>query len=130
MKRFLIRVGINAVGLWVATLVVTGVSFHGSGTSDTWTARLVTIILVALIFGLVNAVIRPIVKFLSFPAMVLTLGLFTFIVNAFMLQITEWIAEPLGLAFTIDSFWWSAVFAAIVITLVSWALSIVLPDDD
>jgi len=130
MKRFLIRVGINAVALWVSTLVVSGVSFSGSGDSDTWTARVVTIVLVALIFGLVNAVIRPIVKFLSFPAMVLTLGLFTFIVNAFMLQITEWIAEPLGLAFTIDHFWWSAVFAAVVITVVSWVLSVVLPDDD
>jgi putative membrane protein len=61
---------------------------------------------------------------------VLTLGLFTFVVNAFLLQVTEWISDPLGLAFTIDKFFWDAVFAAVVITLVSWVLSVILPDGD
>jgi len=131
MKRFLIRVGINAVALWVATIVVSGVSFDTSdATKDTWTARVVTIVLVAAIFGLVNAVIRPIVKFLSLPALILTLGLFTFIVNALMLEITAWIAKPLGLAFTINSFFWDAVLAAVVVTVISWILSVALPDDD
>ena len=60
----------------------------------------------------------------------LTLGLFTFIVNAFMLQITEWICGWLDLDFTIDDFFWDAVLAAVVITFVSWVLNIVLPDDD
>lgn len=128
MKRLLIRVGINAVALWVATLVVQGVSLDAAGKS--WTAKVVTVVLVALIFGIVNAVLRPIVKFLAFPAMVLTLGLFTFVVNAFMLQVTAWISGPLGLSFTIDTFFWDAVLAAVVITVVSWILSVVLPDDD
>jgi len=128
MKRMLIRVGINAVALWVATLVIKGVNL-AEGDKD-WTAKVVTIVLVALIFGIVNAVLRPIVKFLAFPAMVLTLGLFTFVVNAFMLQVTEWISGPLGLSFTIDNFFWDAVLAAVVITVVSWVLSIVLPDDN
>ncbi len=128
MKRFLMRVGINAVALWVATLVVSGVNLAEG--DQQWTAKVVTIVLVALVFGLVNAVIRPIVKFLAFPAMVLTLGLFTFIVNAFMLQITEWISGPLGLSFSIHSFFWDAVFAAVVITVVSWLLSVILPEDD
>ncbi len=128
MKRFLIRIGVNAVALWVAALVVNGVNLAES--SKSWTAKVVTIVLVALIFGIVNAVIRPVVKFFSFPFVVLTLGLFTFVVNAFMLEITKWISGPLGLSFTIDRFFWSAVFAAIVITLVSWVLSLVLPDDD
>ena len=67
---------------------------------------------------------------MSLPALILTLGLFTFIVNAFMLQITEWISEPLGLSFSIDKFFWDAVMAAVIITLVSWVLSVVLPEDD
>ncbi|MFW5470572.1 phage holin family protein [Knoellia sp. CPCC 206435] len=127
MQNFLIRVLINAVALWAAAGLISGISF---GEEEAWTAKIVTVVLVALLFGLVNAVIRPIAKVLSFPVIVLTLGLFTFIVNAFMLQITEWIAEPLGLAFTIDEFFWDAVLGAVIITLVSWLLSVVLPEDD
>ncbi|GGL36406.1 phage holin family protein [Phycicoccus endophyticus] len=128
MTNFLIRVGINAVALWVAALVVPGVDLAADQT--TWTTKVVTIVLVALLFGLVNAVIKPVVKFFSFPFVVLTLGLFTFVVNAFMLQITEWISDAVGLSFSIDEFWWQAIGAAIVITLVSWVLNVVLPDDD
>ena len=127
MQNFLIRVLINAVALWAAAGLLSGISF---GDEAEWTKKVVTIVLVALLFGLVNAVIRPIAKVLSFPFIVLTLGLFTFVVNAFMLQITEWIAEPLGLAFTIDEFFWDAVLGAVIITLVSWLLSVVLPEDD
>ena len=127
MQNFLIRVLINAVALWAAAGLIPGISF---GDEDEWTKKVVTVVLVALLFGLVNAVIRPIAKVLSFPFIVLTLGLFTFVVNAFMLQITEWIAEPLGLAFTIDEFFWDAVMGAVIITIVSWLLSVVLPEDD
>ena len=127
MQNFLIRVLINAIALWAAAGLISGISF---GEEDAWTKKVVTIVLVALLFGLVNAVIRPIAKVLSFPFIVLTLGLFTFVVNAFMLQITEWIAEPLGLAFTIDEFFWDAVLGAVIITIVSWILSVVLPEDD
>ncbi|MBT9255446.1 phage holin family protein [Phycicoccus sp. MAQZ13P-2] len=128
MTNFLIRVGINAVALWVAALVVQGVDLAEDQVSTG--RKILTIVLVALVFGLVNAVIKPIAKFFSFPFIVLTLGLFTFIVNALMLQITEWISNGLGLSFTIDHFFWDAVLAAIVITLVSWVLSVVLPEDD
>ena len=127
MQNFVIRVLINAVALWVAAFLIDGIAF---GDDAEWTKKVVTVILVALVFGLVNAVIRPIAKVLSFPFIVLTLGLFTFVVNAFMLQITEWIAKPLGLAFTIDHFFWDAVLGAVVITVVSWLLSVVLPDGD
>ncbi len=128
MKNFLIKVVINGIALWVAALVVSGVNLAEG--DATWSKKLLTIVLVALLFGLVNAVIKPIVKLFSFPFIVLTLGLFTFVVNAFMLQITEWISKPLGLSFSIDEFFWDAVLAAVVITLVSWVLSVVLPDDD
>lgn len=128
MKNFVIRVGINAVALWVAALVVTGV--HLGRADAEWTRQVGVIVLVALIFGVVNAALKPIAVFLAFPAIVLTLGLFTFVVNAFLLQVTEWLAGIFRLPFTIDAFWWDAVFAAVVITLVSWALSIVLPEEE
>ncbi|PRY55671.1 putative membrane protein [Knoellia remsis] len=128
MQNFLIRLVSNAIALWVAAWLIDGVRFGDPG--EEWTKQIVTVVLVALLFGLVNAVIRPIAKVLSFPAIVLTLGLFTFVVNAFMLQITEWISRPLGLSFVIDEFFWDAVLAAVVITIVSWALSVVLPDGD
>ncbi|MBR7744211.1 phage holin family protein [Phycicoccus sp. BSK3Z-2] len=125
--NFIIRVGINAVALWVAALVVPGVDLAEE--QNDWTAKVVTVVLVALLFGLVNAVIKPVVSFFSFPFVILTLGLFTFVVNAFMLQITEWIGDAIGLSFGIDEFFWDAVLAAVVITLVSWVLSVLLPDD-
>jgi len=128
VKNFAIRVVVNGVALWVAALVVNGVHLGEGDTS--WTTKTLTVLFVALIFGVINALIKPVVKLLSLPFIVLTLGLFTFIVNAFMLQITEWICGWLDLDFTIDHFFWDAVLAAVVITFVSWVLNIVLPDDD
>lgn len=128
MRNFLVKTAINAVALWVAAFVVSGIHLGAEGAA--WTSKIVTIVLVALVFGLVNAVLGPIAKFLSFPARVLTLGLFTFVVNAFLLKVTEWISKPLGLSFAIDRFFWDAVLAAVVITIVSWALHVVMPDDD
>lgn len=129
MKNMLIKFGVNAIALWVAAMVVKGV-YLGEDAADKLSTRLLTIVLVAVVFGLVNAVVKPIAKVLSFPAIVLTLGLFTFIVNAFMLQITEWISDAVGLDFTINKFFWDAVMAALVITLVSMVLNLILPDDE
>ena len=126
MQAFLVRTAVNGVALWVAALAVAGI--HLGEDDPELSTRLLTIGLVALVFGLVNAVIKPIVSLFSLPFIILTLGLFTLIVNAFMLQLTEWIAEPIGLDFSIDAFWWDAVIGAIVITLVSMVLSVVLPD--
>ena len=127
VRNFVVRVIVNGVALWVAALVVDGVDL-AEGDSD-WTSKLVTIFLVALLFGVINAFIKPIVNLLSLPFIVLTLGLFTFVVNAFMLQITEWISNAVGLSFTIDSFFWDAIWAALIITVVSWLLNVILPDD-
>ena len=125
---FLLKVAVNAVALWVAALVVPGLNLAEGDKG--WTAKLVTILLVALLFGIINAIVKPVAKFLSFPFIILTLGLFTFIVNAFMLQLTEWIADPLGLSFTINHFFWDAVLGALVVTIVSMVLNWVLPDGD
>jgi putative membrane protein len=123
---FLIKIAVNAVALWVAAWLVPGITF-GAGKFG---SRFATVILVALVFGLVNAVVKPVAKFLSFPFIILTLGLFTFIVNAFMLQLTEWLSSPLGLSFAIRHFFWDAVLGALVITIVSMVLGWVIPDRD
>lgn len=128
MSTFLIRTAVNAVALWVAALAVRGI--HLAEDDPSLATRLLTIVLVAALFGVVNAFIKPLAKFLSFPAIVLTLGLFTLIVNAFMLQITEWLSGPLGLDFVIDHFWWDAVLGSVVITLVSMVLAFLVPDKD
>jgi putative membrane protein len=124
--RFLIKIAVNAVALWVAAWIVEGISFGGGK----FGSKFATVVLVALIFGLVNTFIKPVVKFFSLPFILLTLGLFTFIVNAFMLQLTEWLAKPLGLSFTIDHFWWDAIWGAVIITIVSMILNWVVPDGD
>jgi putative membrane protein len=128
VKNFLIRVGVNGVALWVAALVLPGINLAEGDVG--WGRKLWTIFFVAVIFGVVNAIIKPIAQLLSLPFIVLTLGLFIFIVNAFMLQLTEWVSGWLDLSFSIENFFWDAIFGAIIITLVSWVLNVVLPEDD
>lgn len=128
MVNLVVKIAVNAVALWVAAFLVNGIRLADDG--STFASRFTTVVLVAALFGLVNAVVKPIAKLLSFPAIVLTLGLFTFIVNAFMLQITEWISEPLGLSFSIDHFFWDAVIGALIVTVVSMVLNFVIPDGD
>ena len=128
MTNFLIRTAVNAVALWVAAWLIDGIVLAEDGT--TFASNFATIVLVALIFGVVNAIVKPIAKVLAFPVIVLTLGLFTFVVNAFLLQLTEWISDPLGLSFVIEEFWWDAVLGALIVTIVSMILSWILPEPD
>lgn len=125
MKSLLIKTTINAAAIWVAAMAVPGIAL---GESPEFGTNLLTVLVVALIFGLVNAIVRPVVKLLALPALVLTLGLFIFIVNALMLVLTSWVAGKLGLAFSIDEFFWSAVLGALIVTAVSWILSLALPE--
>lgn len=118
---FLIRVLINAAALWVATVLVPGISFTGAN-------MLQTLLVVAVIFGVVNAVIKPLLAILTCPIYILSLGLFTFVVNALMLLLTSWIARQLGLGFQVDGFW-PALIGAIVISIVSFLLSIVIREE-
>ncbi|MFZ1179337.1 MAG: phage holin family protein, partial [Mycobacterium sp.] len=112
--------------LWLVTLFVHGMSFVGG---DTKLERVGIIFVVAVIFGLVNAFVKPIVQFLSIPLYILTLGLFHVVVNALMLWITAWItAHTTHWGLQIDHFWWTAIWAAIVLSLVSWVLSLVIRD--
>jgi putative membrane protein len=121
--RLIVRLLASAVALAVAAWLVDGISV-GPGTDA---ERALTLLGVAVIFGLVNAFVRPILRLLTLPLVVLTLGLFLLVLNALMLLLTEWIAERFDLAFQVDGFW-SAVLGALVITVVSFLISIVLPD--
>ncbi len=123
--RFVLWVAVNALALAAAIALIDGLRLSGDTTQD----KVVTLVLVALIFGVVNAVVRPVVKLLSLPFIILTLGLLIFVINAFMLMLTGWISDQVGLGFTVDGFW-DAVLGAIVVMLVTWALEIVLPDPD
>ncbi len=121
MLSLIIRLAVNAVALWVATLIISGVEIENGSTEE----QVITLIVVAAIFAAVNVVVRPVVKLLSLPFYVLTLGLFTFIVNALMLWLTSWIAGLLDVAFHVDGFW-SAVLGGLVISFVSWLLNLLV----
>lgn len=121
MGSFLVRAAVTGLALWVVTLIVPGMRFVGG---DTTMQRVGIVLVVAVIFGLVNAFIKPIVALLSLPLYVVTLGLFSIVVNALMLWITAWITEHTthwGLWF--DKFWWTAIWAAILLSLVGWVLA-------
>ena len=123
---FLLRAALTGFALWIVTLIVGGLQFVGG---DTAWQRVGIIFVVGVIFGLVNAFIKPIVQILSIPLYLLTLGLFHVVINAFMLWITAWITRnTTGWGLEIDDFWWTAIWAAIVLSLVSWLLSIVVQD--
>ena len=119
----IVRILVNAVALWIATLVVDGVDVDASTTGG----EVLTIVVVATVFGLINLFIKPIVKLLSLPLYIITLGLFTLVVNALMLLLTSWIAGLLGVPFDVDGFW-AAVLGGLVISVVSWLLNVLLPD--
>ena len=105
MRGFLVRWAFGALALWIAQLIVPGMEIHGAG----------NFLLAALLLGLVNAIVRPVILVLTLPLTILTLGLFLLVVNALMLQIVSWLFDPLRF----HSFG-SAVLAAIVVSLVNW----------
>jgi putative membrane protein len=126
MKSIAIKILVNGVALWVASLVLKGIHFGAGGTG--LKSQLVTILWVAVIFGLINAVIKPVLKFFAMPVILLTLGLFSLVVNAAMLELTSWFAVQFSLAFRVDHFFWDALLGSIVITFVSMILNRILPD--
>ena len=118
------RVVVNALAIAAATWLLQDIRL----TDPTRGEQVLTLLVVGVLFGVVNAVVRPIVKFFSFPFILLTLGLLIFVINALMLLLTGWLSEQLGLGFSVDGFW-TAVVGALIITVVSWGLALVLPGD-
>ncbi|MES2178198.1 MAG: phage holin family protein [Gemmatimonadota bacterium] len=118
--RLILRILINAAALWAAVHFVSGIHFTGS---------LASLLMVALIFGVLNAIVRPILMLLSLPLLVLTLGLFTLVLNAIVLLLTSAVSRSVGLGLRVSGF--SAAFwGAIVISIVSIVLSIFIRDTD
>ena len=120
--KFVISVVVDALALAAAVWLIGGISLTGDTTED----QILVLVVVALIFGVINAFVAPLVKLLSLPFIILTLGLFLLVINALMLMLTSWIAGLIGLGFEVDGFW-SAVLGAIVITIAGWILEAILP---
>ena len=110
---FLVRLFVNAAALWVATTVVPGVSYDGGA---------LPLLGVALVFGVLNASLRPVAKILTFPLIIVTLGIFALVINGLMLWLTSSLSSALGLGFHVSGFW-AAFFGGLVVSIVSMMLS-------
>ena len=120
----LIRLVITAVSLWIATLVIDGIRL----TTDSLGGQIGTLLAVAVIFGIVNAVLRPIIKTIGCGLYVLTLGLISLVVNGLLFMLVSWIAGQFDLPFHVDDFWPSAILGALLVGVVSWVLNMLVPD--
>lgn len=120
--NFLIRVLVNALALAAAAWIVGGIEISGLG--DNLTGTVFSYLIVGLIFGLINALVRPIVSLFSLPITCLTLGLFTVIINALMLMLTSWVSQFTPVRLTIETFWWDAIVGTLIISIVSAVLGL------
>ena len=121
MTKFILRLAINAIALYLAAFLLPGIALNGEPVSILW---------LALIFGLVNALFRPLLKFLTCPLIILTLGLFTLVINTFLFWLTSMIGRSFGIALTInDPVWWNAFLGGLVVSLVSVVLTLILKDE-
>ncbi len=122
--KFVLRVLINALALWLTTLIVAGVQvvpFAPAGTLET----VLTYLLVALVFGVVNGIVGNFIRIVAFPLYILTLGLIALIVNGLLLLLVAWISSLTGFGLVVDGFWWG-VLGALVLGLISWIIGILL----
>jgi putative membrane protein len=120
----IIRLAITAVSLWIATLLIDGIKL----TTDSVPGRIGTLLAVAIIFGIINAVLRPIIKTIGCGLYVLTLGLIAVVVNGLLFLLVSWIAGKASIPFHVDNFWPSAVLGALLVGIVSWVLNMLVPD--
>lgn len=126
MKAAAITIGVNAVALWVAAWIVPGIVLN-SPSADT-TKNILTAIVVAAIFGLINAFVKPLLQIISVPLIVITLGLFLLVVNACMLGLLSWVSGKLNLPFHVEHFWWDAIWGGLIVALVGMVLNALLPE--
>lgn len=125
MARFLIRLIITTIALWLTTLIVAGVSVISYGSEGDTVALVLTYLLVGLIFGLVNSIIGNFIRIVAFPIYILTLGLIALIVNGLLLLLVAGISDLIGFGLEVDGFWWG-VWGALVLALLNWLIGIVL----
>ena len=120
MLRLLLRWAINAIALWAAIQIVPGLEHQAESG--------VSLLIIALIFGLVNALVRPIVILLTCPLILLTMGLFILVINTIMLSLTVWLSSVFNLGLSSNSFW-ATFFGAVVISVVSGIISLLIKDN-
>jgi len=121
MTKFILRWAINAVALYLAIWLLPGIDLASKATSVIW---------LALIFGLVNALVRPLISILTCPLIILTLGLFTLVINTVMFWLTSVIGQSFGIALAIaDPVWWNAFLGGLVVSIVSVVLTLILKDE-
>jgi len=123
----LVKIVINGLALWLAGVIVPGIHIGEQGNTSSTVA---TVLVVAIIFGIVNVLLRPILTLLSLPFIIFTLGLFLLVVNAILLQLTSWVSGNLDLAFHVDHFFWDAILGGLIIAIVASILNAVIPDRD
>ncbi|MEZ4518612.1 MAG: phage holin family protein [Chloroflexota bacterium] len=117
--RFILRFLLNAAALAITFFIV----------DLCWAGDIWQLLIVAAIFGVVNALIRPIITILSCPLIILTLGLFVIVINILMLWLTIWLGNQFGLGFTcVPNFFWNLIFGALVLSVASWATNLLIPD--
>nr|MDT0661387.1 phage holin family protein [Micromonospora sp. DSM 115978] len=125
LKSLVIRLATTALAFWLATLIIPGLSLD----TDSVVEAITTLIFVAAIFGLVNAVLQPLIKTVGCAFYLLTLGLIAIVVNGLLFLLTGWIAEQLSLPFEVDNFWPAAVLGALFVGIVTWLLGLVMDRD-
>ena len=123
--RLVIWLIANTLAVGVAAWIVPGIRFtERGGLAEYWP----TLLAVGVILGVVSSFVKPVVKVLSIPFIILTLGLFLWVINALMLLLTSWLAKQLDLGFVVDDFFWSALLGALVISLVNWFVASIRDD--
>ena len=121
--RFLLRLVANAAALAVATWLLAGIQLTAVGTGD----KVLVLLVVALVFGVVNAVVKPVFTAVTACLVLLTLGLFLLVINALMLLLTSWLADRLGVGWHVDGFW-TALLGSVIVSVVSFVLNALLPE--
>lgn len=124
MGRFLLRLLVSAFALWLTTLLVSGVTIDAFGDGNL--EYVLTLLVVALIFGLVNGVIGTFIRIIAFPLYVLTLGIIALFVNGLLLWIVAGISTLLGFGLVIDDYFWSGILGALVLGIINWILGLFL----
>ena len=122
--RFLLKLIINAFALWVTTLIVSGVTVKSYDPIGGKFPLILTYLLIALIFGIVNGIVGTVIRIVAFPLYVLTLGLISLIVNGLLLLIVSWISDAMGFGLHVDGFW-DGVWAALILAIISWLLGLI-----
>ena len=122
----LIRLAVSALALWITTLILPGIQVN----TDSILTKVGVIVLIAAIFGIINAILRPLIKTIGCAVYAMTLGLAALVVNGLLFMLTSWIAGQFHIPFHVANFWPSAVLGALLVGVISWVLNLIVPDSE